>query len=306
MIQVPETDKIQDFISIYIDNNIVRFSQNKLNKKGINAISFNISLESIKNFNLGKKIESIIKKLDKEKIDFIITPLPRCLFGSGYPEIVAKKMLNKPIKFFIDGEDFRTFDDYDNELFQNKLQIYDKCSGCKFISEKRCEGVFSVRRDKVYEAKLQQWLIEKIINSKNIKLLDLGCGISPFLDLYKQSSSQGNSYFLCVDPSEIYISVLKKRIPTEFKSNIVPVIGTAEDIKLEDNTFNFVLLHYSYAHIRDVRKAIKNIRRLLKEGGIVLIFDDAYYHGGGNKTVRTREMFRYFLEPDRIWGSSIE
>ena len=185
-------------------------------------------------------------------------------------------MRNEPRKFLMDGHDFRFFFDEEVKELRDRLKLSDKCSKCEFKKNNVCEGIYGVESDKVRDEKTYQWLIDDIPKHGGVKLLDLGCGDTPFLPLYTKLAREDKSLFFCLDPSDISINNLNRKVPKDLRSNILPLIGIGEYLPLGNGIFDFVLLHYSYAHFMDIEKTIKNIYRILKKGGILLIFED--YH----------------------------
>lgn len=262
-------------LKIYIDRDAIRYFPNKLDRNTKHIISFYITLDGI-NPHIGKKIETVVKDMSNSGLDFTILPVPICLFKSKYPKSVTKRMRNEPRKFLMDGHDFRFFYDEEVEDLRGRLKPLPKCSKCKFKKNSVCQGIYGVEPDKVRSEKTYQWLIDDIPKHGGVKLLDLGCGDPPFLPLYTKLAIENKSLFFCVDPSDISINSLNRKVPEDLRSNILSLIGIGEYLSLKKGVFDFVLLNYSYSHFMDIEKTMKNIYRILKKGGILFIFED--YH----------------------------
>jgi len=61
-------------------------------------------------------------------------------------------------------------------------------------------------------------------------------------------------------------------IPDSY-TNITLLESTAEEIAFKDEMFDIVILTETYPHIRNLNKALVNIRRVLKNDGLLLIRD---------------------------------
>lgn len=104
-------------------------------------------------------------------------------------------------------------------------------------------------------------------------VLDLGCG------------NGNNSFFINeqtgaritgVDLSDTRIENAKKvlsRKSDEIKSKIKFLQGTAIKLSFKDKTFSTIWSQATIYHIHDKQKALKEVTRILKKGGI-FIFDD--------------------------------
>ena len=76
------------------------------------------------------------------------------------------------------------------------------------------------------------------------------------------------------------------------KSNFHFIKANVESIPLNDNFFNIIICTYSFHHYLNPDKALKEIYRLLKEGGKVYILDptsDKWYVNVINKIIKLFE-----------------
>jgi ubiquinone/menaquinone biosynthesis C-methylase UbiE len=108
--------------------------------------------------------------------------------------------------------------------------------------------------------------------TKDYLVLDLGCGVGNSTEpFYKKVSKMKNApkVFGC-DPDENMIKVAKKSAKKQ-KISIEYMIGSAEKIPFEKNTFNLIFSGAAF-HWFANKKSIKEIKRVLKENGIYLIF----------------------------------
>lgn len=108
-------------------------------------------------------------------------------------------------------------------------------------------------------------IFDKYICAKDLKILDVGCGTGA---LMKELGSYGEVYGL--DFSEKAIEFCKKR----GEKNLI--LGSINKIPFEDNFFDVVVSLDVLEHIDDDIGAIFEIRRVLKKGGISIIFVPAF------------------------------
>jgi len=107
--------------------------------------------------------------------------------------------------------------------------------------------------------------------SKGMKILEVGCGPGSF------AADILDVDLTCLDPSAEMLKVCKKRVdaarerrgdsPAEY------VEAIAEEIPLEDNTFDRVFCLFSFRDFKDKRKGLEEIMRVLKPGGQLVICD---------------------------------
>ena len=84
------------------------------------------------------------------------------------------------------------------------------------------------------------------------KLLDVGCGTGSFLELCKCDA-------VGIDPS---VELLKKS-----KGNVM--LGVAEALPFDDNTFDYVVSITAIHHFEDLDKAISEIKRVGKKRVVI-------------------------------------
>ncbi|MBD3203966.1 methyltransferase domain-containing protein [Candidatus Woesearchaeota archaeon] len=97
-------------------------------------------------------------------------------------------------------------------------------------------------------------------------LLDVGCGsglISDFLTNY------GFKKIHCLDYSSEMIKIVKKRARS--KNNIEPVVGDVENLPYKDDKFDYVICVGLLECFQCLRKALKEIKRVTKPNGKILI-----------------------------------
>jgi ubiquinone/menaquinone biosynthesis C-methylase UbiE len=107
--------------------------------------------------------------------------------------------------------------------------------------------------------------------TKEMNILDVGCGTGTHLDLYRRYEC--NLYGLDLSPS--MLEVARKRLGNAAKLEL----GNATDMPYEDNQFDLVITMLSLHEMPpETRSAvIMEMKRVLKEDGCILLID---FHPG--------------------------
>jgi len=110
--------------------------------------------------------------------------------------------------------------------------------------------------------------IQKYIDLTDKVILDCGCGGGDYLAAF--STFSNNVYGIDYDAQKVRKA-----------SDILPekvFQGDIEDLQFEDNYFDIVFLNEVIEHIPDERKALKEIYRVLKNGGtLVMMAPNRFY-----------------------------
>ena len=102
------------------------------------------------------------------------------------------------------------------------------------------------------------------------KLIDVGCGTGDIADLYIKSTNS-NTKVLCIDPNKKMIDEGKKKLKKY--ENIIWKVGCAEDLKVEDNTYDFYTISFGLRNTKDLNKSLSEAYRVLKKGGRFLCLE---------------------------------
>ena len=102
------------------------------------------------------------------------------------------------------------------------------------------------------------------------KLIDVGCGTGDIADLYIKSTNN-NTRILCIDPNKKMIDEGKKKLKKY--ENIIWKIGYAEDLKVEDNIYDFYTISFALRNTKDLNKSLSEAYRVLKKGGRFLCLE---------------------------------
>lgn len=101
------------------------------------------------------------------------------------------------------------------------------------------------------------------------RLLDMGCGAGHASFIAAAKVKEVVAY----DLSEQMLAVVKDAAQTRGISNLTTQQGYAEDLPFADESFDIVISRYSAHHWHDVGKALREVKRVLKPGGVVIFMD---------------------------------
>lgn len=101
------------------------------------------------------------------------------------------------------------------------------------------------------------------------KLLDLGCGAGHASFIAASQVKEVVAY----DLSEQMLSVVSDAARARSIANITTQHGYAEVLPFNDGSFDIVISRYSAHHWHDVGKALREVKRVLKPGGMVIFMD---------------------------------
>ncbi len=100
-------------------------------------------------------------------------------------------------------------------------------------------------------------------------ILDVGCGTGILLE---QLLKTGNDLQLFgLDISDTMLTVAKKKFSG---TNVQLTLGSAIHMPFKDNSFDFVTCVHSFHHHPDTLQSLKEMKRVVKKGGKVIILDN--------------------------------
>lgn len=133
---------------------------------------------------------------------------------------------------------------------------------------------WNVIRSEYFEERLKY----KLLSLQNIKdkiTADLGCGTG-FVSLALANEA---SIVFSVDNSVNMLKELKTTaLKRDFK-NIYPIKSSLDNIALFDESLDVVYINMALHHIKDAKKAIEEMHRILKKDGVVVISDVMEHNG---------------------------
>lgn len=119
------------------------------------------------------------------------------------------------------------------------------------------------------------WVGEKLLNKRNIKILDLGCGVGRNVIPLAQMLQKNGVTIDCVDYLPIAIAKLKK-YSKKYKvdKNIKGDVSAIEDFVIKKNYYDFITSHGVLDHLEDKQtliRVLKDIASGVKKGGYVYL-----------------------------------
>ena len=113
-------------------------------------------------------------------------------------------------------------------------------------------------------------LIQLMNPSKGKKLIDVACGTGDLGKLYLDSIGIDEK-ILCVDPNKGMINKGKTKL-RNYK-NIKWLIGSAENLPVLDNSFDYYTISFGLRNTKNLNKALSEAYRVLKPGGRYLCLE---------------------------------
>ena len=141
----------------------------------------------------------------------------------------------------------------------------------------------------VGKRKIVSGLLEKFISKKDNRILDIGCGTGIVLKML-------NKYGLAsgLDISQDALSFCKERGLNSL------FLGSATSLPFSDETFSLVTALDILEHIEDDTLALREIRRVLKKGGLAIINIPAFPNVCSSHDISLGHKRRYtFIELEK-------
>lgn len=110
---------------------------------------------------------------------------------------------------------------------------------------------------------------EKLSATPNATVLDLGCGAGHLSFAVAPHVKSVIAY----DLSSEMIEVVSHEAERLNLRNIVTRQGRAEEIPFDNASFDWVCTRYSAHHWMDIRQALREVRRILKPNGTLIVID---------------------------------
>ncbi|MBD5638054.1 class I SAM-dependent methyltransferase [Clostridium botulinum] len=145
---------------------------------------------------------------------------------------------------------------------------------------------WNVIRSEYFEERLK-YKILSITNIKDKIVGDLGCGTG-FVSLAVANEA---SIVFSIDNSINMLKELSASASKKDYKNIYPIKSSLDNLAIFDESLNVVFINMALHHIKDAKKAIAEMYRVLKKDGVVVISDVREHNGEWAK----EEMFDEWL-----------
>lgn len=133
---------------------------------------------------------------------------------------------------------------------------------------------WNVIRSEYFEERLKYKLLS-IYDLRDKVVADLGCGTG-FVSL---ALAREASLVFSIDNSVNMLKELKKTSLKEKVKNIYPIKSSLDNLPLFDESLDGTFINMALHHIKEPWKAIKEMYRVIKEEGIVVISDVMEHDG---------------------------
>lgn len=168
----------------------------------------------------------------------------------------------------------------DNNKIKNR---YNRVSKIYDLMEKPMESML-----------MDDWRKELFEKIEGKKILEVGVGTGKNLEFYSIDKEVTG-----IDFSEKMLEKAKNK--SKDKDHVTLMEMDAENMTFEDNTFDTVVTSCVFCSVPDPVKGLKEIRRVCKNGGKVIMLE----HMRSNKPVVGKIMDRINFIPLHIWGANI-
>jgi ubiquinone/menaquinone biosynthesis C-methylase UbiE len=112
-------------------------------------------------------------------------------------------------------------------------------------------------------------VVERLKQKPLRRVLDLGCGAGHL----SFASAPFSETVVAYDLSPEMIEIVDREARQRKHNNLSVQRGQVEELPFEDRTFDWVVTRYSAHHWNDVRRALREARRVLKPDGTLIIID---------------------------------
>jgi ubiquinone/menaquinone biosynthesis C-methylase UbiE len=146
-------------------------------------------------------------------------------------------------------------------------------------------------------------IIKRLGLKPGMKMLEIGPGKGNYTREFAKAVLPGGKVY-AVDIQESVVEYLKKKVEKENITNLIPQTGDVYNLKFEDNTFDVVFGMTVLPEIGDPVRALKEIRRIVKTGGIVSFveaFPDPDYPRRNTEKKWAKEAGLKFVQQHGNW-----
>lgn len=133
---------------------------------------------------------------------------------------------------------------------------------------------WNVTRSEYFEERLKYKVLSKA-NIKDKVVADLGCGTG-FLSL---ALALDASIVFSIDQSVNMLKESKKLMESKKFNNVYPIKSDLGNLVLFDESVDVVFINMALHHVKDAKKAIEEMYRIIKKDG-TLIISDVQEHNG--------------------------
>jgi SAM-dependent methyltransferase len=157
----------------------------------------------------------------------------------------------------------------------HRLRLHASCKTCAVKGN--CGGVWQATRESPFER--ADDLLSRLLNSVSGRVLDVGCGLVPYLEVLKPALENRKLDYLGIDPFEL---------PGDADPLVRLTKTSLEDFDWDGEPFDTVLAIRSLNHLASVNQAIRKLSGLVRAGGRLILAEDTVF--GTIRTARKLKM----------------
>ena len=136
-------------------------------------------------------------------------------------------------------------------------------------------GKFHARLMNMGHSQITRWGLSHISINKDDTILDIGCGGGKTVNTLAKIATEGKAYG--IDYSEVSVAVAINTNKKLINAGQVEILhASVESLPFPNNMFNLVTAIESYYFWPDLVNNLKEIRRVLKPGGSLIIINACY------------------------------
>ena len=157
-----------------------------------------------------------------------------------------------------------------------------------------------------HHSKVTRWGLSHVSINKNDTILDVGCGGGRTINTLTKRATEGKVYGIDYSKDSVKVARrVNKRFIEEGRVKIIQ--ASVASLPFPDGSFDLVTAVETYYFWPDLINSLKEIRRVLKPGGRILLINESYRHEKfekrnaewarlGDFTYHLPDEFRKFLE----------
>ena len=136
-------------------------------------------------------------------------------------------------------------------------------------------GIFYARLMNIEHSHITRWGLSHISINKDDTIMDIGCGGGKTVNTLAKIATEGKIYG--IDYSEVSVAVASNTNKKLINAGLVEILhASVESLPFPDNMFNLVIAIESYYFWPDLVNTLKEIRRVLKQGGSLILINACY------------------------------
>jgi len=136
-------------------------------------------------------------------------------------------------------------------------------------------GTFYAGLMNIGHSRVTRWGLNHVLINKNDTLLDIGCGGGKTVNTLAKMATEGKIYG--IDYSEVSVAVATKTNKRFIDAGRVEILHASVDsLPFPDNLFDLATAVESYYFWPNLIDNLKEIRRVLKPGGSLILINECY------------------------------